>query len=58
MSNSCAYLDDQGKRCRARKGLKSIQYHGDHELYYSLSDTFPRWPHWVEIKLCPKHKED
>ena len=42
----CSYLDENGKRCRRRSGIKK-KLHLDVEIY--------EYPRWVEVNLCPQH---
>ncbi len=42
----CNYLDENGKRCRRRSGIKEKLFL-DVEIYES--------PGWVEVNLCPQH---
>jgi hypothetical protein len=52
MSERCAALDPQGKRCR-NKGFRREQYHGSD--YYNVPGTFENMPGWVLVWLCSKH---
>ena len=42
----CNYLDEDGKRCRARSAITS-DLHLENELY--------EYPRWVRVNLCPEH---
>lgn len=42
----CAFLDEDGKRCRCRSAIKH-QLHLENELY--------NYPRWVEVNLCSEH---
>ena len=48
---SCAALDQDGKRCR-RHAVRIVQYHGEHELYGYFNEP---WPSWVRVALCDRH---
>ena len=52
MTGRCQALDMDGKRCRRKTGLKLVDYHGDHELYYEEPE-----PDWVTVWLCEWHRK-
>lgn len=54
----CDALDINGKRCKCTRDLKRHQYHGDGELYFSFESEHPKFPSWVAVWLCPKHRGD
>ena len=50
---ACQALTSTGWRCRARRDLQPVQYHGSGELY--CGDN--AYPTWVQVYLCPQHRE-
>lgn len=53
MTIKCQVLDSNGRQCR-RPAKYSVQYHGEEELYHSLTEPIASW---VQTNVCSIHVE-
>lgn len=50
MKRECQVISPKARKCR-NKGIRKVQYHGEHEIYFGTSIS------WVEINVCKKHSD-